>query len=71
MKLRKQVIFYMNKTIVLQNGIVHSEDKMYPGEGIISFRDGKIQTVGQKKMDKDSLSRSHPILLIPTMSFRE
>ena len=51
MKLRKQVDFYMNKTIVLQNGIVHSEDKMYPG-GFISFRDGKIQTVGQKKMDR-------------------
>ena len=41
----------MNKTIVLQNGIVHSEDKMYPG-GFISFRDGKIQTVGQKMMDR-------------------
>lgn len=41
----------MNKTIVFQNGMVHSENKMYPG-GVISFRDGKIQTVGQEMLDK-------------------
>lgn len=39
----------MSQTIVLQNGIVHSEEQIYPG-GFISFRDGKIQAIGQKNL---------------------
>ncbi len=53
--------FYMNKTIVLQNGIIHSEDETYPG-GFISFQDGKILTVGQDMMDG---AESYEVIHLP------
>ena len=41
----------MEKTTVLQNGIVYSEDKMYSG-GFVSFQGDMIQTVGLEMNDE-------------------
>ena len=47
--------------MVLQNGVIHSEDKMYPG-GFISFQGGKILMVGQDMMDG---AESYEVIHLP------
>lgn len=51
----------MEKTIVLQNGIVYGEDTIYPG-GFLSFQGGRIQSIGQ---DLQNRKDSYEVIELP------